>query len=398
MAVAAQWDDDVEDGVYIDFPADRYFRQRCMGSSDWIRLHQRGAGWWWSSRHNPDYEEPKGAYRTYGSALHAMLLEGLEAYERRFAAAPDRVQYGDNLLVTKEDIEKALRREGFEMKGTSSWKKDDWNREARIAGLTTWDNVLADFATLNSGKEILSSLDDRMIRLMRDIAISEDRTDNEHIRRLLTPTAEHPSLAELTIFASVDGIRRRWRIDRLYPGLDMDLKSLGNWRGRPLPYEVGEVMARNGWDIQRADYHIGRENAYRLVREGRLFGGSLEQRNYLQMIVEENPTWDWMWLVYQKPDPAGRAPVIFPVLDDSWVLTDQGAVPGPIRQYGLNKLHKAIAFYRRNVAQFGLDRPWSVVEPMHFTSPDEKLSVKPPYWIQDDEPAAKGAYASEDEE
>ena len=232
-----------------------------------------------------------------------------------------------------------------------------------------------------------------MLRFMRDVAIDPARSDNAEIRKLLATTEEHPALAEVSIFATIDGIRRRWRIDRMYPAIDMDLKSLGNWRGRPLKYEGGEVLARNNWVIQRADYHRGRTEAYRLIQEGRLFGGTVEERRYIRWIVEQNFAWNWIWLVYQKPELSGRAPVIFPIWDNT--LAPDGAI-GPLMQAGQRKLDKAIAFYRRAVDQFGFEQPWAEVAPMHFTEPVPNHPEAPvlsiPHWVQEDEPTEAEAY------
>jgi len=397
---------DLPDGVYLGLSADDYFGQPRMGSSDWIRLHKTRHGWWWQSRWNPDRAEPKSReFLLYGSALHALLLEGVEAYERAFAVAPDKAAF-PGVLVTTEDIKNALARAGFDLSGTSKFTKKDWAREARIhlPSEVCWDNLLADFegqleVRRAAGKpvETISAADDRMLRLMHKIALDPDRTDNQEVRRLLAPDVnEHPTLAEVSVFATLDGVARRWRIDRMYPGLDMDLKSLGNWRGRPLAFEVGEVLARNGWDIQRADYHIGRTEAYRLISEGKLYGGSVEQRRYIEQIVAENPTWDWIWLVYQKPDGAGRAPVILPLMDLSWqVVWEKGqpsTVPSDLRTWGERKLFKAIEFYKTCVDTFGLEQPWAFIEPLHFTDEQHANTVRLPDWIRDTEPSATEAF------
>lgn len=404
MAMNPAWnpawaDEPVEDGVYLGMKPKAYFGQNARGSSEWIRIHFARYGWWWGSPFNPDRVDKKTKEMTYGSGLHSILLEGMAAYERSFAAEPDP-KLIPGLVTTVPEIKKALTDAGFSLKGMSAHSKEMWAAEIlhALPDVPCWSNIKMLFDAQRGEREVVSALDDRMLRLMRAIAIDPNRTDNAAVRRLLVETEDHPALAEVSIFKTVDGIRRRWRIDRMYPGLDMDLKSLGNWRGRPLPYEVGQVLAQSGWDIQRADYFHGRTWAYELIREGKLFGGSLEQRRYIERIVDENPTWDWIWLVYQKPDPKGRAPVIFPLWDDAWgAPLDDGTVPpSPLRAYGQNKLDKAIAFYREAVDRFGLETPWASVEELHYTEASEPKHVKLPHWIQDDEPVAAAAYASSD--
>lgn len=402
MAYSLQWDAPLEDGVYLNLDADRYFRQETRGSSDWVKIHQLGYGWWWQSGYNPDHVEVPNKARNYGSALHAIMLEGIAAYEARFAVEPDPRDF-PGLVVTIPQIKAALTEAGYSTAGTSKFTKDDWVGEmlSKLPNVPCWDLILEDFRTEAGLRDVVKSVEDRMLRLMRDVAVSPDREDNIAIRNLLVESEAHPSLAEVSVFSTIDGIRRRWRIDKMLPGADMDLKSVGQWRGRPLKYEIGEVLARNGWDVQRADYHIGRTEAYRLIREGQLFGGTIEQRNYIKEIVEENPTWDWIWLAYGKPEPSGRAPILMPVWDDSWGPTDPatGVVPmGELRQFGQHKLDKAIAFYRRAVDRFGFDQPWANVEPLHFTDPYQENAIVLPHWIQSDAPTEAEAYAPADQE
>jgi hypothetical protein len=215
---------------------------------------------------------------------------------------------------------------------------------------------------------------------MRHMALDPERSDNQAIRRLLEPQPDHPPLAEVSVFCTIDGIRRRWRFDRLFLGATMDLKSLAGWRGRALNFEAGDIAARNGWLIQRADYEIGREELRRLVHEGKLHGGDLDQRRYIQQIADQ-PDWFWLWIAYQKPDFAGTAPILMPIQDrrgsdrhnDGWV-----------------KLQRAIRFYRAAVAEFGLDKPWGRVEPLHYTEPRTVNGINLPevyfpHWVAEKE-------------
>lgn len=380
-----KWDAPLEDGVYLNLSAERYFRQETRGSSDWIRIYQQGYGWWWGSAYNPDYEPEDSKFRTYGSALHAIMLEGVRAYDDRFAVQPSPRDFAD-LLVSANDIQEALTKAGYSLSGTSKYKKADWNLEAlEKLGRKPWDMILEDFQAVIGDREVVTSLEDRMIRFMRHVAVDSARDDNAAIRKLLIESEAHPALAEVSIIATVDGVRRRWRIDKMLPGVDMDLKSIGNWRGRPLRYEIGDLIARNCWDMQREDYYEGRTQAYRLINEGQLFGGTVEQRAYIREIVAENETWDWLWLCYQKPEASGRAPILMPVWDDSWTLADPQTGlkrPSDLRRYGRAKLDSAIAFYKGAVDRFGFDEPWAGIAPLHFTDDARPNAIVLPHWVQ----------------
>ena len=387
----------ISDGVYLNLPEEDYFGQDCLGSTDLIRLHQRKWGWWWSSRYNPERQQTPQDYFTYGSALHSILLEGVGAYEARFAAAPDKEAF-DKLAVTIEDMQAAIREGGFALSGTSAWKAKDWRlaMRANLPGHPCWPNIVEDFEDSIGERRAIRGVDDRMLRLMREVAIDPARPDNDDIRKLFDD--DHPPLAEVSIFWTEGGVRRRARIDRMFPAFDMDLKSLGNWSGRPLPWVTGEQIAKGGYDIQRADYWIARAKAMEFIREGQLFGGSIEQRKWLQTWPDEHQDWDWVWLFYQKPEPSGRAPVIFPVMDVTRIQTTPGEFRlSEVLEVGLLKRQGALQFYRSTVAEFGLDRPWARVETLHYTDEAYTPRVFLPPWISETEPTIPGAYDGDDE-
>lgn len=400
------------DGVYLGLSDADYFAEDALGSTDLVKLHKRRHGWWWSSRHNPDYREPKNKARGFGRALHTILLEGLRAYETRYVVEPDKPK---DAAVTIDQMKAALAGAGLniEAPGLSKWKAWDWQEAMRdnLPDFPCWPNIQADFLArlkeLGDSDEhpipTVTALEDRMLRVMLDAAMG-----NDGIRALLDDRS-HPPLAEVSVFATLrDGTRRRWRFDRLYPGFTMDLKSLSGWTGRPLPWATGDQIAKYSMDIQRADYDRGRLVLNAFVRDGfQVFGGEIEERDWLRQLVDLTAAeagWDWVWLFYQKPDPKGDAPVIFPVMDERWELSfgsEDAPSDHPVRvdgdmfKYGAAKADDGLAFYRAMKAEFGLDRPWSYVEDLHYTSEARQPRIFLPHWLADTgavaDPAAYGA-------
>jgi hypothetical protein len=364
----------IPDGVYIGLPERIYFGQDALGSSDLIRLWKYRHGWWWASRHNPDFVDRDSRERILGSAVHAIILEGVDAYESRFCVLPDRPP---GAIDTIDEIKAALAERRFSLRGTSGWSKDDWltAAAANLPEVPCWSNMIADAYADAGGRPMLTAIENRMLRIMYGAALA-----NPRIRVLMEQDGEFPPLAEISVLKTdPTGVRRRWRFDRLFPQFTVDLKTLGNWDGRPLKFSVGDHIARNGYDIQRADYDVGRGALYDLVRDGfQVYGGTLEQRDWLRRMVEMGGKWDWVWLFFQKPDSVhGRAPVLFPVYDDN---------ESDLKRYGRAKVAKAAAFYREAVAEFGLDRPWTSIEELHHTAPDLPTSISIPHWIAEDEP------------
>jgi hypothetical protein len=389
----AQWAEPLPDGIYLDLSAPDYFAQETRGSSDWVKLRRQRWGWWWSSPYNPDRKDVQTAEQLYGSALHAILLESVGAYEARFAVTPDPLAYGRELCRTIDDMKRALVQAGFG-KWPDGWLKADFERACRvnIPRVPVWGNILNDFVgRLGPGVQAVSAAEDRQLRFMREVAVG-DWPGNEAIRKLLLAAPDRPPMAEVSVLCTVDGIRRRWRFDRMFPAFDLDLKSLGNWTGRPLPYAVGDQLARLGWHIQRADYWEGRRLAYAMIKAygmACVCGGTLEQRRWLVSWPDAFPVWDWVWLAYQKPAESGRAPVIFPIWDDSFAGPER---PSALRAIGRHQLNDAIAFYREAVATFGLERPWAHVEEIHYADPGISPCITLPHWIGEDTPTEEGAY------
>lgn len=352
------------DGVYLSLPEDIYFLQDRLGSSDLIDLHRYKEGWWWSSKHNPDRPaDTKTKAQNYGSALHAIMLEGVAAYEERFAVEPDRADY-PQLLESIPQIKAALVDAGMSLRNTSSYRLDDWIDAAAIhcAGKPVWAAIMRDHedSLLRSDGTVrrsVSAIEDRMLRYMLEAAL-----EDEECRRLLGYGQDVPLLAEVSIFWTDEyGLKRRARLDKPVPHFTMDLKSLGNWQGRDLVHSIGDRIRAEGYDIQVGDYHVARRHMHRMVRQdaGRfLFGGTLEERAWVEAIAIRDMRFDWIWLFYQKPEPSGRAPIIFPVREH-W--------RGPFHTSGHRKAWRAARFYREQVERVGLERPWSRVMPVHYT-------------------------------
>lgn len=379
----------VPDGVHLGLEPTTYFHQDALGSSDLIRLHSLKHGWWWQSKHNPDRVEKESVAGNYGTALHTIILESVRAYESEFRVQPERPA---DALSTIPEMKGLLEKRGFALKGTSAWKAADWAdaMEANAPDVPCWPNILAVFeescvirdraGNLIGKRPTVTAVEDRMLRLMRSIAMNSDVGD-------ILEDRNHPPLAEVSVLRTGrDGIRRRWRFDRLFPAFTMDLKSLGNWSGRPLKFAIGDHVARYGYDIQRADYDDGRAALNEFVRDGfQVYGGTPEQRDWLRQLVDmtADASWDWVWLFYQKPDPAGRAPVLFPLYDD----TESDLV-----QYGRAKAARALQFYKDCLGKFGLETPWSHVEPTHYAAEGRQPNVSFPHWIATSDPDDAAAY------
>lgn len=379
------------DGVFLNLSEETYFGQRGRkGSSDISALFLRGAGWWWSSELNPDRAggDDDTAAKEFGKGLHAIVLEGDEAYSDRVATYPDKdvlkKQHGANFVVTKGDIAKALETINSHPKASES--KDYFIAAARrlMPNLVIWDVLEAEWEAANKGKIKMTEVEDRQIRIMADAV----RTHPE-IGPLFQFSEHHVPLSEVSIFWTDEhGIKRRARIDQMLPRTTIDVKTLQNSSGRPLTFAAGEHVAKMGYYIQMADHHVARKYAYRFIAEGKVFDGVPKDERtgvttakfdrelaWIKRFPTEAPNWDYCWLMYVKPDAKkGIAPIIFPWGED---------YGSPLHMQGIRARREAIQTYRECLKKFGPDTPWTRVEPLHNSDENNRLKhrVFLPPWI-----------------
>lgn len=358
----------LRDGCYLHLPFKDYIAQRAfdrLGSTDKSKLWLRQQGWWWGSRHNPFLTPRKSSEeQLFGEATHAVLLEGLHAYETRFVVEPSKRDYPE-VLTSIAQIKAALKEAGFYPPRSSDFTKEDWaeTAEAYLPDKPVWDNVVADFhRRLGRGdRAALTAEADYEIRAMHALATGPYSTDE--LRELLSVGSEYPILAEVSYFwTDEDGIRHSSRFDKLLPGSTPELKTLGNWTGRPLHEYIDRHIKRLGYDVQAADHQVSRQHMMRAIVEDEtiIHGGTEEERDHLVAVAhydqEHKPSIGWIF--FQKPSAGGSAPVLFPVVEP-W--------KGPYHLAGFRKRSAALQIYRDSMAMFGPDQPWGRVEATHTT-------------------------------
>jgi hypothetical protein len=346
----------VPDGVYFDLPERLYFAQDALGSSDLIRLWKHKHGWWWSVALEPGPGRARtGRERIYGHGAHALVLEGPDAYARKFAVQPSTRPA--NALVTAKDCKRALER------GRLLAARDERlggrglvrRRRLNLPTMPCWPNMLAEFA--EGGRR----------------AAGPDRRRRPHAADHARGGDGRPDIAYLLGAARAS---RRWprcrccgpmraalapalAVRPAVPGLHAGPEDARQLGGRPLSSRwattsgaaattsSGPTMTSAAASSTTSSATASRSTAARS-----------NSANSSSSWSRPAASWDWVWLFYQKPEPTGRAPVLFPVYDDN----ELG--PAEVRPA---KAAKALAFYREAVAEFGLLKPWTSVETLHYT-------------------------------
>lgn len=380
------YDCELYDGVYLGLPEELYFLQDALGTTDWSKIWRWREGWWWQSPHNPHRKPVKTSEeKIFGSAAHAFLLEGEDAFLDRFAVKPDPRAYPD-LITTQQDLISALRASeapaGFER-----MRKDQQVELAKVylADRHVWDIILARHERSARDKVSISADERWQLDVMRRAAMGDANM------AAVMAASGGIRLTEVSVFWTVDGVRHRFRFDSLLPTVNADLKTLG---GRPtdreLSEEAGMAIGSRALDVQAALSFEARRRVYCYVEAGDVYGGDAEQLAWLERFPSEapldagdRPGWSWVWLFYQKADENGRAPVIFPV---RMPFGKDG------HRDGWRAYLTALAFYRTKVAEVGLAEPWTRVEPVHHFDGAHQRRVQKPFWS----PAAM-AVAGEEE-
>lgn len=339
------------DGVYIGLDEERYFAQMALGSTDLAKLWLKGPGWWWQTKRNPYYKEPEAGGRVFGSGAHALLLEGRAAYDGRFYCEPNPRHYKD-LLVNIHDIRSALEAAGapkLPFKAT----KDQYVEAARayLPDRNIWDVIIGRIRHANQAKAALSSEEGYYLECMYEMAMDDP------IVSVVCTSAGGVCLPEISVLYTLeDGIRLRFRFDSLLPSFVADLKTLDNYRDRDLSEAIALSIGDYALDVQAALSFEARKAAYVAITEGRVYGGTQDQVDWISRFPEEapldlgdGPGWFFLWIFYQKPDASGRAPVISPV---RFHYGSQAHLDGYRRaMVGLNT-------YREYRDKFGLEAFW----------------------------------------
>jgi hypothetical protein len=331
---------DLPDGVYPHLPDANYFAQDRLGSTDFVKLHKAPADWWYGSRHNPDHKREPTDEMQFGSALHALLLEGEEAYERVVAVKPDYYPETD--------------------KKTGAVTLKPWHGSA---------NYCKAWAAENADRPLhLTAVQDRAVRHMVALVLAHPQ---------LGPVmrAGMPEVAILWTDPAT-GLRLRAKIDYLLPRFCIDLKSFGgDAKGLTLNQQVNALVAQRDMDVQRRMYFSARQAMAELIKAGALFGASPEEADWLTRVAAIDD-WQWCWIFYRRrEDGRGYAPMVKPVLR-SHMRNGQFA-PDITFTTGEEKLRIAKANYLTFRERYGLDVPWAVIEPAE--EPDD---AEFPAWIK----------------
>jgi PDDEXK-like domain of unknown function (DUF3799) len=333
------------DGIYLDLPLGDYLADRALSGSAFKRLLSDPAALTWESEANPLWLHPERAAnrpRLRGSAAHCAILEGLEAYEARYAVKPEGV------MSTSAELKRWLSAKRAEFIAASvDSKLSKADREA-VKQTGEFDELAARVLALDP-KASIWALDDDTETL--------HPSDDQYVRLLERFVGADPAfaplvsdgLAELSIFWTEGDLRFKARIDYLNAHTLLDLKTFGQppKRGFGLREHCVREACWNGYDLQAvhnaraaeaAADRLGGENFG--VRGARGREQSISAYALFSKLRAKRPVFRWLF-VRMGGAPTGIS-IPFRESDGQW-------------QEARAQIDEACALYRQLRARFGDD-------------------------------------------
>jgi hypothetical protein len=314
-------------GLHFGLPAEQHHADLGLGSSAIRALAENPFNYWWKYL-NParPEEEDDTAARINGRALHLLLYEGDAAFTRQFECGPDQrgMSSADKSASTKAANKAAASR------GRECLKRDAYERIVMAHALITKN---PDLATAFSG-----------------------------------------GMPEVTFIWERDGVRRKARFDYLKPVTKQghnviavaDLKSVANQYGLDFKRACRSAIGTYRYHAQAAHYLEAAALVPQAVKDNRMVWWDAEVA-----VSKATKEWRdrlagckhvaWQWVFHQTT----AAPLTF-----SYYLS-----PGnPMLDEGRMIVERAITAYKENMAKYGRDQQWLMIE-----SPEE-LSIEEMGW------------------
>lgn len=209
-------------GIYFGMSADEYHKDPSLGSTNIKMLRRNPRRYQKNSWMNPSYVPTETKATIVGTALHMIVLEGVEKFSQHYVRRP--ASYNDLSQSEKTAMTKGMK------------------------------------AKLAANQELLSNED-----YLLCIEAAQEIVDHDDMRKSL-----QGGLNEVSFFwrDRATGVPCKGRADRLKARGIGDLKSIANENELPLEIAAGFAIKRYRYDIQAAHYLTGIREALK----GSVFG------------------------------------------------------------------------------------------------------------------------------
>jgi hypothetical protein len=278
-----------EPGVYFGMRLTDYLADPSLSGSGLNLLLRSPSDYWFDSWMNPNHpDDRRTPALLQGKALHALVLEGEEAFARAFAQTPEPAA-GD--LVTTEDLRARCRSLCLSTSGT----KGELARrvKAEEPGARIFDDIMTVFK-LRCERAHIEPLKAADMTEVRQAAAAIRL--NPHLAR-----AFEGGIAEVSLFwRDENDLPCKCRVDYLKPRTIVDLKKCANARARPFDVAARLAIAEYRYDLHAAHYLDGYRYLHGFAAEGRVFGKCPVKRGWEQRLAPPAEM-KFTWVFHQCP-------------------------------------------------------------------------------------------------
>lgn len=305
-------------GIHFGLDEALYHADPGLGSGDIRLLAKNPYSYWFYSAMNPMRPSPpEKEHFVYGRALHKLVFEGREAFDRQFMSGENQ----EGMTTAEKSASTRATNATAALAGKLALKWDDY---ARI---------------LLAGAMI---------------------TKNPHLSSVFS--GGH---SEVSFFWMRAGVRLKARFDYLkctkrqfgMVAANGDLKSVANEKQNDFATECYNAIARYRYDAQAAHYLDGLMTLPRAVKAGAVFihdGRQIDQE-WIDRFLSPGLLFGWQWLFLQKTG----APITH-----SMTLSPNNQ----ILDTGRDVVRRGIENYKRCMETFGTEEMWiSLEEPREAT-------------------------------
>ena len=353
----------IPDGLYFGLPDRLYHADPALGSGSVRDLAACPLYYWQSSVLNKDRQpEAESPALLFGRALHALVLEGREAFERGYICAPDKSEH-PGALDLQDELKARCAELGLPVSGTKAVLVSrilEVDPEAVI-----WANVV-----------------DRINRKAAETGASIlTRDQYEKVILGAGYIASNPAVAatfqggrsEVSIFWTDNGVRCKARLDYMrlgrrqdrIIGLITDLKSFSAMGDDAPEKAVVKAICNTRLDVQAAHYLNGAQRIPEFIAAGKVtaHSGAMPAAEWLAAFAKLEPLdWSFYWNFFSKDAPISLLRSV-----------DAGST---LVQFGAGTAARAIDLYREYMAAYG--ESWRFVDPIADTT--VTLEDMPPWF------------------
>ena len=305
MTIVVDHPDRMHDGVYLGLEESRYHAAFALSSHGIGHLRVSGLDYWMHTQAlNPDYQSLVTATETeamlIGRAYDTRIIEGHEAFDRRFAAKLDPRDW-PTAVRTKDDLLLAIADAGGPTAGMKNKLKGELIKilAQHDPKALIWETIESGHAAANDGKILLPA------EIVHRIEIAAQMIEHHpDISKAFTGGIPQPSIFWTD---PRTGIPCKARFDYWKPHAIVDLKSY-EATGMPLDRAINRAFVRYRYDVQAALYLRAREEARLLIQNGLVFGEA-DPELIAALAAAEEATMLFVWQC-KGPAPVVRGKVL----------------------------------------------------------------------------------------